>query len=440
MREHVANAAYGLMDYAAYPIGMLLVAPVVLRNMGAARYGEWAVTTAIVSMGSIIASGFGDAHIKHVAGQRGAGDMSALVRTVRCKVGINLATGTILAAVAWLLAPYAASHLGATNAALQRESLWSLRLASIIILLRALENVCISTQRAFERYGAAVRISILARVFSLIAAGFLAVVVHSVMALVVATLLLTLLGTWLQFSHLRRMLQTVTLSPVFDRTAFRALMSFGAFTWIQAVAAVAFSQADRLLLGVSLGAGTVAAYALCSQMAQPIYGLAAAGLHFLFPYLASRLPSHSQRQLRGAVLSAFVVNALFIASSFAGLVVFGPRILHLWAGRSIAENSVSLLPLIGCSYALAGLSVTATYALTALGRVRVVTWLNLAGGAAMLLLMAWLLPRFGARGLAMARLSYGALALLLYLPLALQLKRKNAENIPAISRVICEEA
>ena len=64
-----------------------------------------------------------------------------------------------------------------------------------------------------------------------------------------------------------------------------------------------------------------------------------------------------------------------------------------------------------------GLNVTATYALLALGRVRVVTWLNLAGSAVMLLLMLCLTPRFGIQGIAMARLGYGVVPLFLYIPL-----------------------
>ncbi len=156
MRAHLTNAAYGLLDYAAYPIGMLLVAPIILRNMGAAQYGVWTVATAVVSMGSIIASGFGDANIQHVASQRGAGDQDASVRTVRSMIGINLVLGSALAILAWILAPYAAPRLVSSNLALQRDCLWSLRLASIVILLRTQESVCISTQRAFERYGAAV--------------------------------------------------------------------------------------------------------------------------------------------------------------------------------------------------------------------------------------------------------------------------------------------
>ena len=41
MRAHLVNATYGVLEYAAYPIGMLLVAPIILRNMGAAQYGIW---------------------------------------------------------------------------------------------------------------------------------------------------------------------------------------------------------------------------------------------------------------------------------------------------------------------------------------------------------------------------------------------------------------
>ena len=115
MRAHLVNATYGVLEYAAYPIGMLLVAPIILRNMGAAQYGIWAVVTAAVSMGSIIASGFGDANIQHVASQRGLGQQDALLRTVRCMIGINLVLGTALALLAWMLT-FALSGPGATPA------------------------------------------------------------------------------------------------------------------------------------------------------------------------------------------------------------------------------------------------------------------------------------------------------------------------------------
>src|SRR6185437_604346 len=144
---HLANAGWGVLDYAAYPVGMLLVAPIVLRNMGAAQYGVWSVATAAVSMGSIIAAGFGDANIQHVASQRGIGRPDLLLRTVRCMISINLILGTTLAVLTWVLAPYAARYVVPSDAALQAGCLWSLRLACILIWVRTMESVCISTQR-----------------------------------------------------------------------------------------------------------------------------------------------------------------------------------------------------------------------------------------------------------------------------------------------------
>ena len=97
MRTHLSNAAYGILDYGAYPIGMLAVAPVVLHHLGAAQYGVWAVATAAVSTGGVVASGFGDANIQHVASRRGLGEQGALEPAVRSLMGINLVLGAALA-------------------------------------------------------------------------------------------------------------------------------------------------------------------------------------------------------------------------------------------------------------------------------------------------------------------------------------------------------
>ena len=199
-------------------------------------------------------------------------------------------------------------------------------------------------------------------------------------------------------------------------------------------------QADRLVLGVSLGAVAVASYALCVQMAQPIYGFAASGLHFLFPYLAGRKASQSSSHLHKAVLTAFAANLFFVGASTAILLLFGPRILRVWVGDAIAQSSATIFPVIVWSSALLALNVTGTYALFAFGRIRIVTWVNLAAGATMLLFMVWLLPRFGAYGMASARLSYGAITLLVYIPLARQLGKAPGTHLslPAASPV-CEE-
>jgi O-antigen/teichoic acid export membrane protein len=440
MKTHLSNAAYGILDYGAYPVGMLVVAPLMLRNLGFAQYGVWAVATAAVSTGGIIASGFGDANIQHVASRRGVGDHGTLLRAVRSMMGINLALGVLFAAIGWMLSPLAAAHVAVADAGLRDSCLWSLRIASVLMAVRAVESVCVSTQRAFERYGAAIRISIIARLLSLAAAAGLTFVSHSVSAIMATTGSIVLAGLWMQLLQLKQMLSAKSLLPAFDRDAMQALFGFGKFSWLQAVSGVIFSQVDRLMLGVSLGAAAVASYALCAQMAQPIFGFAASGLHFLFPYLANRNASLSTASLKSPVLIAFACNLAFVAVTTASLLLFGGSILRAWAGVAIARGAAPVLATIIWSSALLGLNVTATYALLALGRVRVVTWFNLAGGAIMLLLMFYLTPRLGIQGIAIARLSYALVPLFLYIPLLRHLFKKPAlRTTSSALQPVCEE-
>ena len=435
MRAHLTSAAYGVVDYAAYPVGMLLVSPIVLRHIGIAEYGIWAIATAVVSTGGIIASGFGDANIQHVARLRTSDDKNALQNAIRCMVGINLALGTALALVGWLLSGEASRHIVASNAIQQHGCLVSLRIASVLILVRALESVCISTQRAFERYGAAARISVGVRLLTLALAGALAYTGRGTTYIMEVTAALFVLGTVAQFYQLHRFMGGISFVPAFNREAATALLCFGVFSWMQAVAGVVFGQVDRLMMGVSLGAVAVASYALCIQLSQPIFGLTASALHFVFPYLSGRLEAISASGLRRAVAQAFAVNLLFVSAGAALLLLFGTRVLRAWAGEEIARETVPIFSLVVIGSALLGLSVTGTYVMLALGRVRTVTWLSVAGGIVMLMMMWWLLPIGGVRGLAIARLCYGSFSLFLYFPLVRVLAADKRPSSPRSARI-----
>lgn len=439
MKAHLSNALYGVVDYAAYPAAMLLAAPVILRHLGIAEYGVWVVVTAAVSTGGIIASGFGDANIQYVANARGRGNADAFGHAVRSMVGINLLLGTFCALISWMISPLMARHIVPSNPELQLACLLSLRIASLLMLVRAIESVCISTQRAFERYGAAVRISIFGRLLTQATAVILALRGYGVVSIMVFTAIFMTLATVAQLARMRSHLGISSLFPAFDRNVTSALLGFGTFTWLQAVASVIFSQMDRLVLGVSLGASVVTAYALCVQIAQPIYGIASSGLHFFFPYLSGRQASLPATQLRTAVLTAFCANLLFVIASTGAVLLFGREVLRLWVGETIARSASDLLTPIAWSFALLGLNVTAYYSLLAFGRVRTVTFVSLAGGAAMLLLIVWLLPIMGARGAALARLACGASTLLLYIPVISILHRRFTTPVSTTSAgLVCE--
>jgi O-antigen/teichoic acid export membrane protein len=246
------------------------------------------------------------------------------------------------------------------------------------------------------------------------------------------------LGVYMQFRQLPRFLGAVSLWPLFHRVETRALMGLGIFVWLQAVGAVVFGHLDRILLGVSLGALAVAPYSLCVQFAQPIFGLSASGLNFLFPYLSGRVSRLSSAELKGTLLKAFACNLLFVACGAGLLLQIGPGLIRLWAGPVVAQSASKILAPVVLGSALMGLSVTGTYAMQGLGLFRTVAFISLGSRTAMLLLMIELLRQMGLPGLALSRLCYGSVALLVYLPLLGKLNiGKRASNRVVPSPIAC---
>ena len=416
MRAQISNAAYGLLDYAAYPVIMLVATPTLLHHLGLAAYGVWLIANAAVGAGSTVSSGFGDAVIQRVATLRATGDLDAIRKVIANMLAINLVLGSALAIALWILIPFVTGRITHFDPALREPCLWSLRIGAVLILLKSVESVFISSQRAYERYAPAVRISIATRILATMLCVAFAVNGYGIPTLMGATSAVVICGIVAQWAALRH-LGIGVFVPALDRATYRDLSSFGVFSWLQAISGVLFSQADRLLLGVTLGASAVSYYGVAVQIAQPIHGLTAAGLHFLFPHFAMRFAASDISRSRRPVLLALSLNVLMAVTLSGIAILLGPPLLSRWIGTGFAAQTSALLPFLAIGFAFLALNVTGHYTLLALGRVRLVTALNVAGGIAMLIAMTPLIRRFGIQGAAMARLCYGPITCLLYLPL-----------------------
>lgn len=441
MRQQISNTVYGLLDYAAYPIGMLAVAPLILRNLGVAQYGVWTVATSIVSLGSMVASGFGDANIQKVAIERGTSSRKRLLRVVRAAMGIHLALGIAMGLAIWIVAPTLANHITATIYELRGTCLACIHMGAVFVGIRALETVCISTQRAFERYGAAIRISVAARVLGLGGAAVLASFTRNVTTIMALTAALAGIAVVAQYIRLLHLLETKHLLPSFDPAVSKDLFQFGVFTWLIAVAGVLFSQGDRLIGGTWMGASALVAYALCAQISQPVYGMTASGLHFVFPYIASRQRTATPSMLRTIVLVALLCNGFLVLFGSGVLLIYSDRILHLLADESIATACARLLPGVLAGPALLALSVTGGYTMVALGQARLVALLNLAGALAGAGVVSVSWHHLGLTSIIAGRIAFALVALFVHAPL-LRYMRVCAQPIEGLqaNRSVVEEA
>jgi len=432
-RRGYANSLYGVADYLALPTGMLLAAPFLLRHLGTAQYGVWILASAAVSSGGMISGSFGDAVIKYVGQCRGRGDRLGVTRIVRNMISINLLLSGILATILWYLAPYVTRHIVQVDLDLRTPCLQSLRVGSGLLLVKSIESVFISTLRAFETYGSTVRIAISSRIAILASALVVSKCGHGVLWIMVATLFISIAGTLVQAIALKNKIGNFSPMPSWDPTIVSDISAFGTFSWLQAIAGVVFSHADRFFVGFFMGAPAIAYYGLCVQAAQPIHGLISSGMHFLFPHLSARLSIASTSEIKRKVTLAIKVNVALVIALSLPVIIFGRYFLTMWIGTAFGQQSPLMFPIIACSFALLGMNVTAHYVLLAAGQVRVVTFLNLLAGVAMLVLMALLIPRHGQPGAAVARLVYGPVTCLTYFCLYTIVWRRNPAELPSHS-------
>jgi O-antigen/teichoic acid export membrane protein len=429
------NGIYAVAEYVSLPLGLLLAAPYLLRHMGAAQFGVWVLASTAVNSGNTASSGFGDAAIKYVAMYRGRNDASGIAYVVRGMLSINLAMGGLFAGALWILAPYAAAHIAHIDGTLRVAAIHSFRIGSLLLPIRSIDGVFTSTLRAFERYSPAVRITMCSRIAALAAAIALVAWGEGVVDIMLATLAIATLAAIAQGIAVRAIAGKIVLLPSLHRDTLSKIISYGCFSWLQAVSSAVFGQADRLVIGMILGAPAVAGYALCAQAAQTVHGVVAAGFHALFPHLSSRLETNRITELRHTVWTSFKTNFVLAFALGVPCMLFSRPILSVWMGREFARQAWPILSILSCSFVLFALNVTAHYTLLAAGKVRVVTFLNLAAGAVMLLLMLLLTPKFGAIGTASSRLVCGPITCLLYLPLYRLLHARSTMHLklPVIS-------
>jgi O-antigen/teichoic acid export membrane protein len=411
------NGVFGILEYGSQPLGLLLTAPYLLRHMGAAQFGVWVLASAAVNSGNILSSGFGDAAVKYVAMYRGRGDLAGVARVVRGMLTINLTLSGLLAAGLWAVAPWVAGRVPGLDAGLRGACAEAFRMGSVLLAVRSVDSVFANAMRAFERYSAPVRIAMGFRLTTLAAAVALVARGHGVVAIMGATLGLAAGSAAAQGLAMRRIAGRFRLLPEWERETLRMIAGYGAFSWLQALSAALLNQADRLVIGMFLGAPAVACYGLCVQAAQTVHGIAAAGLHVLFPHLSSRMEAEAPAELRNTVGMALRMNAALALAVAAPMALLSRPLLTAWMGAEFARQAWGVLAVLAGAFALLAMNVTAYYALLALGRVRLVTALNFAAGAAMVALMLVLTPRFGMMGTACARLVAGPISLWLYVPL-----------------------
>jgi len=388
----------------ALQLSGLITLPLVTRLLGAARYGTFTQTVAIVGLLSpLVTLGLPTAVTRFLSGETNAAAKREGFFSVLTFIG---AVGCAWALAVRTFADGIAQWAGCST----NEAVSVLRIVAITLPLSGAVSACSEYLRASER---TLRYSVMAllqrslELLALILAGWqhwdllpltrAVVAAQGITLLVYVSVIVRDVGFALP--RFRQMGDYLRFGVPLVPTSF--------FFWV-----VHFS--DRLLIGRFLGSAAVGIYAAAYNVASMVQKISAPIYFVLFPVAARLWDKGEKRACEGHFTYAVKFFQLLAIPATLGLTVLSRVLLRTLTTEEFVTGS-AMVPLVAAGYVLLQSLGVGEYALMLAQRTRTILWLLIPSAALNVLLNLALLPAFGLLGSAVATLlTYGAFSASLY--------------------------
>jgi O-antigen/teichoic acid export membrane protein len=352
--------------------------------------------------------------VSQAASERESGGHSVAGVVTAALLAVTVIDLTLLLATALLREPLARWVFGGAAAAPGTDAGDLLWLALLAVGIQQLDAVMAAAIRGLEHFARQALIEILARAALAAAVMWAAWHTRSVAAVLIAQCVVCALSVLVRAAALRQLLPDRQLFRRSGRAQISALFKYGGWMWLTALAAVLYSSADRIIVGRSLGAAAAGQFNIYIQLTQLVHFVPSSLFAFSLPAF-SRLAAQGgegARQIAPAYRTYLGVISLTALALALGLLAAWPVLLRVFAAGAVQDPQWHVALLLTLNFLVLACNVAPYYLLLALGHSRTVSLVTASGMLVALLLMIALIPRFGLAGAALARLAYGAAALI----------------------------
>lgn len=384
---------------AAWPVAELLVTvgvqivltPLLLHRLGAQAFGVWVLVQTLLLAAPLLSLGAsaGVLPVFSKAVQQGASAAAhAALRWLQRRV--------LLSAMAALAGTALALGLGllpATPGPLPAP--WWLALAALAwVVLTDLDGAAGSSLKAHGRFAFAAQTEAVARVLQLALTALWVQQGDSVLEPVLIAVLITLAKLVVRRAALRRHAPDDPAPPSTDaaRATRAELAVTGAWVWAGSLGSLVFYAFDRWFVGAWLGTSVLAAYAVCTQLAQLPHAVASAASQVLVPWAARHAAGTATSAARGGSLRMLAAATALAALPALLLLPLVEPLLALWISPAFAIEHAALARGLALVFLVLSLNAPGYFMLLGMGRARFATAVSLASGV-VFVAGALLLPR-----------------------------------------------
>jgi O-antigen/teichoic acid export membrane protein len=395
------NSFLNILGHAAPFLVAFVAVPVLLRTLGAERFGILSLGWAVIGYFGYFDLGLGRALTRLVSERLASGDQASLDVLVWTALRLLFALGLCGWLVAYLLTPWLVRDALGISPSLRGEAMWAFYVLAASIPATVVTSGLRGVLEAYQRFdlvnAARVPLGILNY------AGPLAVLPFTrSLALVLAVLLATrILGVVIHMALCFAVLPSLRRGVLGPSSAIGPLVRSGGWFTVSTVVSPLMGAMDRSFIGAIISAAAVGYYAAPYELVSKLLVIPGAVASALFPAFASRSNAESDRSAmlydRGIKLICVALFPLILV-----LTTFSGEGLLLWLGPDVAAKSALVLQVLAIGVFCNGLAQVPFYLIQGAGRPAVAAKLHLVE-LPLYLALAWLLiQRYGIAGAALA--------------------------------------
>jgi len=329
----------------------LFITPIVVRALSQDLYGIWSFLNGLIAYADLLYLGLGSALIKHVAkytadrDQAGVNRVASVVLSIYSTIGVACLIG--MTAVAGLVPRLFAASLASGTAAAARDTSILLGVQLLCVFVGSGFTGVLFGRDRFDLVNVVRLVMIGARsaVMPLAVHGanpLLGLAVTMAVSTVVETVVLVVLAY--------RVDRDLHVRPTLPNAEeLSSLYKFGVQSFLIVCAVRLISYTDTTVIGVLLGASSVAIYVLPLQLIEFVRLVLVGFSGVLLPKLTVSSASGDMRAVQRSFVLSVRVGATLAAFLAANLAVLGAPFLALWVGPEYAASARWIIVALGAA-------------------------------------------------------------------------------------------
>jgi O-antigen/teichoic acid export membrane protein len=394
------NTVWNLVGNGAPMFVALFCIPVLIRGLGKERFGVLALAWSLIGYAGLFDFGLGRALTQLVARKLGNGEESDIPNLVWTSLVLMLLLGLLGTLLLILFSPWLVRHVLNIPVALQPETLDSFYLLALSVPVVITSVGLRGLLEAHQRFDFVNALRIPMGVFSF--AGPLLVLPFSKsLTAVVMVLVGGRVAAWI--AHLLlciRVIPALLDRVTFERATVVALLRFGGWMTVTNIVGPFMVTFDRFLIGSLISITAVAYYVTPYELITKIWVIPGALISVMFPAFST---SFAQDARRTSILFDRTLKLTFLTlfPLILLIVVFARKGLDMWLGADFATHSTHILQWLAAGVFINSLALVPFTFLQGAGRPDITAKVHLLELPVYMLLLWWLVRRWGIEGAAM---------------------------------------